>query len=137
MNTNVAAPCLVTYASKTMANAYDLVGTLAEVSYPAENLTSVIYRPRGPFVIVTAQSAGSHESLYRQVRKEFPNVTRIHSVRVGTDKQEGQRKAAILKRIKADSYTDNNTNILAVIRELVPGIRLYHMSNGRKKAYRG
>ena len=120
-----------------MPNAYDLVGTLAEVSYPGENLTSVIYRPRGPFVIVTAQGAGSHARLYDQVRKEFPNVTRIYTVRVGTDKQEGQRKAAILKRIKADSYTDNNTNILAVIRELVPGIRLYHMSNGRKKSYSG
>lgn len=120
-----------------MPNAYDLVGTLANVSYPGENLTSVIFKPVGPFVIVTAQSAGSHAALYAQVRAEFPNVTRIHSVRVGTDKQEGQRKAAILKRIKADTYTDNNTNILAVIRELVPGIRLYHMSNGRKKAYNG
>lgn len=120
-----------------MPNAYDLVGTLAEVTYPSENLTSVIYKPRGPFVIVTAQSAGSHAKLYAQVREQFPNVTRIHSVRVGTDTQEGQRKAAILKRIKADSYTDNNTNILAVIRKLVPGIRLYHMSNGRKKSYSG
>lgn len=120
-----------------MPHAYDLVGTLAEVSYPGETLTSVIYRPQGAFVIVTAQGAGNHASLYKQVRAEFPNVTRIHSVRVGTDKQEGQRKAAVLKRINAHSYTDNNTAILKVIKELLPGIRLYHMSNGRKKAYSG
>lgn len=120
-----------------MAHAYDLVGTLAEVSYPGENLTSIIYKPSRLFVIVTAQSAGSHESLYRQVREAFPNVGRIHSVRVGTDKQEGQRKAAVLKRINATSYTDNNTNILDTIHTLMPSLPLYHMSNGRRRAYRG
>lgn len=120
-----------------MPNAYDLVGTLANVTYPSETLTSVIYKPLGAFVIVTAQGAGNHRKLYDQVKQEFPNVTRIYSVRVGTDKQEGQRKASVLKRIKADSYTDNNTNILKVIKELIPGIRLYHMSNGRKRAFNG
>jgi hypothetical protein len=120
-----------------MPHAYDLVGTLAEVTYPNENLTSVIYKPTGSFVIVTAQGAGSHNALYKQVREQFPNVTRIHSVRVGTDKQEGQRKAAVLKRIAAHSYTDNNANILKVIKELLPGIRLYHMVNGRKRAFSG
>ena len=120
-----------------MPNAYDLVGTLANVTYPGENLTSVIYKPVGPFVIVTAQGAGSHADLYAQVRAELPNVTRIYSVRVGTDKQEGERKATVLKRIKADSYTDNNANILDRIHELLPSLALFHMVNGRKKAYRG
>lgn len=120
-----------------MPHAYDLVGTLAEVSYPAEKVTSIIYKPRGPFVIITAQSAGEHANLYNQVRVMLPNVTRIHSVRVGTDKQEGQRKAAILKRINAHSYTDNNTNILDTIHQLLPDLTLYHMVGGRRKDYRG
>jgi len=117
-----------------MPDAYDLVGTLAEVSYPGENITSIIYRPRGTFAIVTAQSAGSHDRLYAQVRKEFPNVTRIHSVLVGTDKLEGKRKAAVLKRINATSYTDNNRAILNAIREILPDLPLYIMtSRGRRR----
>ena len=117
-----------------MPHCYDLVGTLAEVSYPGENITSIIYRPRGAFVIITAQSAGSHAHLYAQVRDEFPNVTRIHTVRTGTDALEGKRKAAILKRIGAHSYTDNNRAILNAIREQLPNIDLYLMtSRGRRR----
>ena len=117
-----------------MPHCYDLVGTLAEVSYPAENITSVIYKPQGAFVIVTAQSAGSHAHLYAQVRDTFPNVTRIHTIRTGTDKLEGQRKAAVLKRINAHSYTDNNRAILNAIAEILPDLPLYLMtSRGRRR----
>jgi len=118
-----------------MPHAYDLVGTLAEVSYPGENITSVIYRPRGNFIIITAQGAGSHAALYEQVRKEFTNCTRIHTVRTGTDKLEGERKAAVLKRLGAHSYTDNNRNILARIRELLPDIDLYVMTSRGRRRY--
>jgi len=117
-----------------MPHCYDLVGTLAKVSYPGENITSVIYKPRGAFVIVTAQGAGSHAHLYTQVRDTFPNVTRIHTVRTGTDKLEGQRKAAVLRRINAHSYTDNNANILKAIAEILPDLPLYLMtSRGRRR----
>jgi len=117
-----------------MPHCYDLVGTLAEVSYPSETLGRIIYRPTGSFVIVSAQGTGSHSDLYQQVREAFPNVTRIHTVRVGTDRQEGERKAAVLRRINAHSYTDNNANILKVIAELLPDLTLYRMtSRGRRR----
>jgi len=118
-----------------MPHCYDLVGTLAEVSYPAERITSVIYRPTGSFQIITAQSAGSHETLYYQVHQEFPNVTYIRTVRTGTDKLEGTRKAGVLKRISAHSYTDNNAAILDRIHELLPDLPLYLMRNGRRRKY--
>lgn len=118
-----------------MADAYDLVGTLANVSYPSENVTSIIYTPRGSFTIVTAQSPGNHADLYAQVKDALPQCQRIHTVRTGTDQAEGQRKAAVLKRINADSYTDNNMNILKAIRELLPSLELYHMSNGKRTRY--
>lgn len=116
-----------------MPHAYDLVDTLANVSYPGENITSIIYQPRGAFVIVTAQSTGSHEHLYNQINEQFPNCTRIHTVKTGTDRQEGERKAAVLKRIGAHSYTDNNINILQTIQQLLPSIDLYVMKNGRRR----
>ena len=117
-----------------MPHCYDLVGTLAEVSYPSETLGRIIYHPTGSFVIISAQGGGDHSDLYQQVRDAFPNVTRIHTVSVGTDRQEGERKAAVLRRINAHSYTDNNANILKVIAELLPDLILYRMtSRGRRR----
>lgn len=115
-----------------MPHCYDLVDTLVNVTYPAEKVTSVIYTPKGTFTIITAQSPGSHSDLYQQVRDLFPNIQRIHTVRTGTDKAEGLRKAAILKRINAHSYTDNNANILATIREQLPSLNLYLMRDGNR-----
>ena len=120
-----------------MPHCYDLVNTLAEVSYPSETITRILYRPRGAFVIITAQSAGTHTKLYNQVREQLPGVTRIHTVQTGTDQREGERKAAILKRIGAHSYTDDNRNILKAIRELLPNIDLYHIRNGNRTKYNG
>lgn len=118
-----------------MPHCYDLVGTIANVSYPGENLTSVIYKPKGAFTIITAQGPGDHADLYAQVREAFPNVQRIHSVSTGTDRAEGERKAAVLKRISAHSYTDNNANILDVIHELIPDLALYRMTSRGRRRY--
>ena len=119
-----------------MANAYDLVGTLAEVSYPAETITSTIYKPKGQFIIVSAQSKGDHSNLRQQIKETFPNCSRIIFVATSTDRQEGYSKARVLKRINASSYTDNNPNILRAIRERLPNIDLYRMtSNGSKSKF--
>jgi hypothetical protein len=118
-----------------MPHCYDLVDTLVNVSYPVENITSVIYEPKGAFVIITAQSPGTHTHLYAQVKKLLPNVKRIHTVRTGTDKAEGKRKATILKRLGAHSYTDNNTHILATIREQLPDLELFIMRDGKRTRY--
>jgi hypothetical protein len=119
-----------------MPNCYDLVGTLANVSYPSENITNVIYRPRGQFIVVSAQDDGDHTGLRKQIKDTFPNASRIVFVNTGTDEAEGQRKAAVLRRLNADSYTDNNANILATIRRILPAITLYKMNaNGSKRAY--
>lgn len=118
-----------------MPHCYDLVGTLAEVSYPWETLTDIIYTPRGAFTIITAQAPGPHVALYAEVKKAFPKLTRIHTVNTGTDKAEGERKAAVLKRISAHSYTDNNRHILDVIHELMPNLDLYIITNGKRKRY--
>jgi hypothetical protein len=120
-----------------MPNCYDLVGTLANVSYPSENITDVIYRPRGSFIVVSAQNQGDHTHLREQIKTTFPNASRIVFVKTGTDEAEGQRKAAVLKRLNADSYTDNNANILATIRRILPSITLYKMNaNGTKRVFK-
>jgi hypothetical protein len=118
-----------------MPHVYDLVGTIAEVSYPGEHLMAVIYKPRGAFTIITAQAPGDHADLYAQVREAFPNVQRIHTVGTGTDQAEAERKAAILKRISAHSYTDNNKNILSIIHELLPDLPLYAMTTRGRRRY--
>lgn len=118
-------------------HAYDLVNTLAEVSYPSETIKSIIYKPAGAFTIVTAQDAGSHTDLYAQVREQLPNCQRIHTVLTGTDKAEGQRKARVLKRIKATSYTDDNAAILKAIQQQLPTLPLYLLSNGRRRRFNG
>lgn len=118
-------------------HAYDLVNTLAEVSYPNETITRLIYKPAGAFTVITAQDAGSHADLYAQLREQLPNCQRIHTVLTGTDKAEGQRKAKVLKRIAATSYTDDNANILAEIRTQLPQLPLYIMSNGRRRRFNG
>lgn len=121
-----------------MPNVYDLVGTLANVSYPSETISSIIYKPRGPFRILSAQDSGSHAHLIKQIRETFPNCTAITFVRTGTDQAEGLRKAAALKRMNADTYTDNNRAILKVISIQAPSVTLYHMrSNGTKVRFNG
>jgi hypothetical protein len=118
-----------------MPHCYDLVGTIAEVRYPGETLYNILYEPKGAFTIITAQKSGGHADLYAQVREAFPNVQRIHTVRMGTDTLEGQRKAAVLKRISAHSYTDNNSNILDAIHLALPDLPLYLATNGRRRRY--
>jgi hypothetical protein len=118
-------------------HAYDLVNTLAAVTYPSETLTEVLYKPAGAFTVITAQDAGSHSKLYAQLKEALPNCQRIHTVLTGTDKQEGQRKARVLKRINATSYTDDNANILAVIRTQLPDLPLYLIKNGRRRRCNG
>jgi hypothetical protein len=118
-------------------HAYDLVNTLAEVSYPSETIKRIIYKPAGAFTVVTAQDAGSHTDLYAQLREQLPNCQRIHTVLTGTDKAEGLRKARVLKRIAATSYTDDNANILATIKAQLPELPLYLLSNGRRRRFNG
>lgn len=118
-------------------HAYDLVNTLAQVSYPNEIIERIIYKPAGAFTVITAQDAGSHAALYAQLRDALPNCQRIHSVLTGTDKAEGLRKAKVLKRIAASSYTDDNATILATIRTQLPTLPLYIMTNGRRTRFNG
>lgn len=118
-------------------HAYDLVNTLAAVSYPSETITELLYKPAGAFTVVTAQDTGTHTDLYKQLKELLPGCQRIHTVQTGTDKQEGQRKARVLKRINATSYTDDNVNILATIAQQLPDLPLYHMTNGRRKRWNG
>lgn len=121
-----------------MPNVYDLVGTLANVTYPGENITGIIYKPRGAFRILSAQDSGAHAHLIKQIRDKFPNCTHISFVLVGTDQAEATRKAAALKRMNAHTYTDNNRNILRTIHQLAPEVTLYHMnSNGRRVKFNG
>lgn len=118
-------------------HAYDLVNTLAEVSYPSETIQRIIHKPAGAFTVVTAQDTGSHADLYAQLREALPNCQRIHTVLTGTDKAEGLRKAKVLKRIAASSYTDDNATILATIRTQLPDLPLYIMRNGRRTRFNG
>lgn len=119
---------------------FDLADTLVHINYSSGNIVSaiahakVLYRPKGNFVIITAQqdSPSIHNAISSMVADNFPNCQRVTFVS-GGQAEIIKKKASAIKRLKLTDFTDNNRDILAGLKELNLGVKLWVMTaNGRK-----
>jgi hypothetical protein len=124
-------------------DSYDLQDTLVRIDYDAPNVQALteqilnaklLYRPRAPFTIVTAQQDNDaiRQAIRDLVTGLFPNCRAVYFVE-GSTLQVANAKAATLRRIAATSFTDNNRRILSRIRVLNPGLELYIMTAARER----
>lgn len=119
---------------------FDLADTLVHINYKSGNIVSaitkakILYRPKGNFIIVTAQqdSPSIHTAIKSMVKDNFPNCQQVSFVS-GGEAEIIAKKASAIKRFNITEFTDNNINILAGLKEKLPNVKFYQMtSNGRK-----
>lgn len=121
---------------------FDLADTLVHINYKSGNIVSaigsaeILYRPKGDFVIITAQqdSPEIHRAISEMVSVNFPNCTRVHFVS-GGETDIIKKKAALIKSLGLTDFTDNNRAILAGIKELNTGAKLWVMTGSGRKPY--
>lgn len=125
---------------------FDLDDTLARVNFKQAAFKSmkdifadapVVYRPEGPFVVITgrpAKTRSEKQATENWLRSNMPSFRKIYYVS-GSEKQIIQEKADIIKRLNLASYTDNNANVLTAMRSLLPGVKLFLMQNGKRSPF--
>lgn len=121
---------------------FDLADTLVHINYRSGNIpqairnAEVLYRPKGNFIIITAQrdDAAIHNAVSEMVSTNFPNCQRVHFVS-GGESDIIAKKAALIKEHNLTDFTDNNRAILAGIKELNTGAKLWVMTSDGRKPY--
>lgn len=121
-----------------MAQAFDLQDTLVHITYGQtlrETLMGIakakkLMNPVGDFTIISAQP--DIRAIHREIRimatDLFPNVQGIHFVS-GSD--IAGKKAALIKRLGINEYTDNDEGIIRAINIALGGsVKLYLARNG-------
>lgn len=125
--------------------AFDLADTLVHINYSAystaqlvQNIekAKVIYHPTTPFEVITAQqdNPAIHSAISRMIKANFTGCRGVHVVS-GSQAEVIKAKAETIKRIGATTFTDNNREILAGIKELVPEVKLYVMTTSGRRPY--
>lgn len=124
---------------------YDLDGTLADVDYDLAGVrglvnvfksAKVIYTPREPFVVITARPHATVEqkqATTEWLRTNQPNFKAIYYVPSGSEAEVAKSKARVINRLNLDSYTCDNQEFNDLLRPLVPGVTIYHMSSDGNK----
>lgn len=125
---------------------YDLDGTLADVEYANASVrglvnvfksAKVIYKPSAPFVVITARpnnTAEQRKATTDWLKENQPQFKAIYYVPSGSEAEVAKSKAAVIKRLNLDSYTCDNAEFNALLKPLVPGVRVYKMNkDGTKK----
>lgn len=124
---------------------YDLDGTLADVDYDLAGVrglvnvfksAKVIYTPRDPFVVITARPHATVEqkqATTEWLRTNQPNFKAIYYVPSGSEAEVAKSKARVINRLNLDSYTCDNQEFNDLLRPLVPGVTIYHMSSDGNK----
>ena len=121
---------------------YDLADTLVHINYSSGNIisaiakASILYRPKGNFVIITAQqdSPSIHTAIKSMVKDNFPNCQGVTFVS-GGQTEIISKKASAIKRLGITEFTDNNSDILAGLKEKLSGVKLYKMTSNGKEPY--
>lgn len=113
---------------------YDLVDTLI-ITPTSNGLSGYLkgleyarkkYTPAGAFQIITSQPTAAHKAVAKLVREMYPNCVGLHQV------ESTAGKIQVLRRLKADNYTDNDPTVRKQIANNLEGIRLYKIANGKK-----
>lgn len=116
---------------------FDLDDTLAKVEYDLageRGLANVyrsaklLYKPSEPFIVVTARripSNADRNATIDWMKENVPNYRGLYFV-TGTEDQIIQKKVSYIRSRELTSWTDNNRDILAKIKELTT-VPLYWM----------
>ena len=123
--------------------AFDLDDTLAAVDFaeaPVRSLETVfrqakvLYQPDVAFIVITARpngSAGVRTATADWLKANQPNWTgAIYYCRGNNEQGIIEEKARLIKAHRVTDFTDNNENILAGLKPLVPGVVLWIIDNG-------
>lgn len=121
---------------------FDLADTLVHINYKSGNIVRAIadatvkYRPKGNFIIITAQqdTPAIHSAINAMVKENFPNCVNVYFVS-GGEAEIIKKKAAAIKRLNLTDFTDNNRAILAGLKELNLGVKLWVMTGDGRKPY--
>lgn len=131
-----------------MVAGYDLDDTLADVNYdlaPTIGLANVfrratvLYRPAGDFIVITARPNKRQE--YRNATRQWltDNYDNYKGIRYvsGTEEEIVNKKAELIKSLRLDSFTDNNSTILGKLKTILGArVPLYKMyQDGHKERY--
>lgn len=75
-----------------------------------------------------------HTAISSMIADNFPNCERVHFVS-GGEADIIKKKAALIKRLNLTDFTDNNRAILAGLKELNTGAKLWVMTGSGRKPY--
>ena len=128
--------------------AFDLDDTLAAVDFeqaPVRSLETVyrqakvLYQPDVAFIVITARpngSAGVRTATADWLKANQPNWTGAIYYCRGNDEQGIiEEKARLIKAHRVTDFTDNNENILAGLKPLVPGVVLWLIEDGVRSRF--
>ena len=123
--------------------AFDLDDTLASVDFeqaPVRSLETVyrqakvLYQPDVAFIVITARpngSAGVRTATADWLKANQPNWTgAIYYCRGNNEQGIIEEKARLITAHRVTDFTDNNENILAGLKPLVPGVVLWLIEDG-------
>lgn len=123
---------------------YDFSDTLAKVDWNSGNIPAAIrkarllYEPRTRFAVITAQQQNQEirNAVVQWLAANYGDLCdRVYFVS-GSEANIIKGKARILAEQNADSFTDNNVNILRGIAQELPNLRLYKATGGDRVSWR-
>lgn len=126
---------------------YDLDDTLARVDYLVAGQrglanvfksAKVIFQPTEDFIVITARPNDKQE--YRTATLEWLRANEPHYKGIryvsGSEEEIVKAKAAAIRANNLTSFTDNNTQILRKLKEILPAsVSLYRMVGGKEKRF--
>ena len=128
--------------------AFDLDDTLAAVDFAQASVRSletvfrqakVLYTPDVAFIVITARphaSAGVRTATADWLKTNEPNWTGgIYYCQASSEQAVIEEKARYIKAHRVTDFTDNNKNILAGLKPLVPGVTLWLINNGVRSRF--
>jgi hypothetical protein len=128
--------------------AFDLDDTLARVDWQQAGVrglarifaqAKVLYRPTGPFIVITARAHGTaaaRNATLMWLRDNFDNFVSIYYCQGGSEAEIVKDKARLIKAHSVTSFTDNNPQILTELKKLTTGITLYRAyADGTRKQF--
>lgn len=122
---------------------YDFSDTLAKVDWNSGNIPAaiakarILYEPTGRFAVITAQQDNQaiRQAVIKWLASNYGDqCDRVYFVS-GSEANIIKAKSRILAEQNADSFTDNNVNILRGIAQELPNLRLYKASGGGRAVW--